>query len=280
MHFCVRGFGCSDRVEAWHLSFLRPLNSLTMQNSREVLPKRFSRFEVHRSRTPVFDSVQDGSVVLVATGYGKEGGPVVRHEYENVLELISGLESGKRKARNGRPPACTKTKNVTRRTVRLGDVVAVGLGAVTGDVQYFLMTENDRKEWRLPVASLRAVVSRACHLTGSVMSKIEWRRLLANDERIWLFRPSECTLDHPSVRKYLKYGRKDGGCQFAAYKIQSRDPWYRTPMPRQPHGFVTGMSQCGPWICLNRTPSLNATNTLYTIRFRSHSSEDEQCAWR
>lgn len=247
--------------------------------ARALLPEWFSRFEVHRSRTPVFDTVQDGSVVVVATGYGNEGSRTVRHEYENVRKLICGLEPRKRKAGTGKTLLPARTKGCAKPTVRLGDVVTIGLGAVTGDVQYFLMTETDRKEWRLPLASLRAVVSRACHLSGSEVSVVEWMRLLNRDERIWLFRPSLSALNYPAVQKYLKYGRRGGGCELAAYKIQARDPWYRPAVPRQPHGFVTGMSQYGPWICLNRMPSLVATNTLYTIRFRRHLSENERFAW-
>jgi hypothetical protein len=33
------------------------------------------------------------------------------------------------------------------------------------------------------------------------------------------------------------------------------------------------MSQC-PWLCINETPSVNATNTLYVVRFLSRNRRD------
>ena len=39
------------------------------------------------------------------------------------------------------------------------------------------------------------------------------------------------------------------------------------------------MAQLGPWICLRAMPRLNATNTLYTVRFRGRLTPDEKAAW-
>ena len=62
-------------------------------------------------------------------------------------------------------------------------------------------------------------------------------------------------------------------------KIRIREPWYRTPLPRNCHGFVSGMSRHGPWISLNMAPRLTATNTLYAITFRAAMSPEQRCAW-
>jgi len=41
---------------------------------------------------------------------------------------------------------------------------------------------------------------------------------------------------------------------------------------------MSGMAQPGPWICLRAMPRLNATNTLYTVRFRGRLTPDEKAA--
>jgi hypothetical protein len=42
---------------------------------------------------------------------------------------------------------------------------------------------------------------------------------------------------------------------------------------------MSGMSHVGPWISLKSMDRLNATNTLYVIRFRELLSAEEKAAW-
>src|SRR5439155_8979632 len=45
-------------------------------------------------------------------------------------------------------------------------------------------------------------------------------------------------------------------------------------MPSVPDAFLSGMSQFGPWLCINETQRVNATNTLYIVRFSSRNRAD------
>lgn len=65
----------------------------------------------------------------------------------------------------------------------------------------------------------------------------------------------------------MDLGVSEGGCNRNAYKVTIREPWYQTPLPLIPDAFLSGMSQHGPWLCINETHRVNATNTLYVVHF-------------
>jgi hypothetical protein len=106
-----------------------------------------------------------------------------------------------------------------------------------------------------------------------------WQKLLEAGARVWLFRPEAHESDIPAVKKYLKRSVSKGGCESSNYKVKSRDPWYQTPLPSRPHGFISGMSKHGPWIAFNGMRSLNATNTLYVINLHDDVGRDEKFGW-
>src|SRR5207245_5143386 len=49
-------------------------------------------------------------------------------------------------------------------------------------------------------------------------------------------------------------------------------------LPLSSHGFISGMCSDGLWICVNEMARLNATNTLYVVRFRDDLSVNERYA--
>ena len=249
---------------------------------RNLLPQRFERFEVYRSRRPAFKPIQDGSVVVVGRGFARAGdGDARRFEYDSPDELIKALPQSDKNipSRGQRRSPRPRLVAIEKGTRKLGDVVRIRLGGVTGDARYFLLTEAQRQEQRLPVDVVRPVLSRARHLVAGEMSRDEWLSLRDGNERVWLFDPPRRLVEHPSVSAYLNLDPSSGGCMRSRYKISSRTPWYRVPLPKRVDGFITGMSQFGPWISLRAMPSLTATNTLYVVTYRDQLSRDGKAAW-
>lgn len=243
---------------------------------RENLTRFFRRIDVHRSQVPMFPSVQEGSVVLVAVGFGTGGGTVHRQKHDSPERLIKflphpvSIDQGS----DGRAAA-----EHTGKTVRLGEIVSIRLGGVTGDADYFLLSESRRQQLELPMRSVRPILTKARHLCTAQIDRTVWETLRERDERIWLFNPPDELLTNAAVKRYLELDELHGGCRRDRYKIRSRSPWYRVPIPERIEGFVSGMSKLGPWICLNRTRNLAASNTLYTIEFRRTSDLELRCAW-
>jgi len=243
---------------------------------RTDLPTLFASLEIHRCRTPIFDSVEEGSIVLLGRGYRGQTKAALRYEYEALTDLVRGFG---RLAQPSRQASISGHVAIQGQGVRLGDIMAVGVGAVTGDASYFLMTDEERRQHELPKSAVVPVVSKSKHIRGAAISAEYWMQLLSAGERVWLFRPRTSVLSHPAVQCYLTLPDADGGCRKNAYKVRNRAPWYLTPLPPRPDAFMSGMSQFGPWICLNGMPRLSATNTLYTVRFRRRLSSDERYAW-
>ncbi len=245
---------------------------------KSEISESFERVEIYRSNRPLFESVQEGSIVLIAFGFGSVENQLSRFEFTQPRELIEALE----KRRSAIPPIPKHGPRTSQDitcldSVRLGDIIDIRLGGVTGAAHYFLLNECQRLDLGLPVKSLRPVLSKARHLIASEITNQEWQFLRDQGQRIWLLDPTPAQLRHSAVKDYL-----DSLTNTAIrerYKIKTREPWYRTPLPRNCQGFVSGMSRHGPWISLNMVPRLTATNTLYTITFREVTSLDAMCAW-
>lgn len=158
-------------------------------------------------------------------------------------------------------------------------MMQIRLGGVTGDAKYFVFSDNARRDHRIPATACRRVISRAHHLLHGVISKRHWQSLCEAGERVWLFDPTPHQAKHKSVATYLRKRPSTGGCNRTAFKVRSRSPWYRTPMPSGIHGFMSGMSSWGPWVVFSEMPDLGATNTLYVVRFLQAVTADERAAW-
>jgi adenine-specific DNA-methyltransferase len=248
---------------------------------RREAPKLFARFHVHRCERPLFDSVLDGCIVVVGYGYRKNPQEHRRFSHDSAEALLARLKKelnplGGRRSFVNLP---RQARSAAPKQRLLGDLLEIRLGGVTGDARYFLLTEARRRELELPVETLRPALSRAGHLVAGRVTKKIWGRLLDAGDRVWLFDPSDEYLQHPAVQKYLNLDERCGGCRRTRYKINSRTPWHRTRLPDPVDGFLSGMTRRGPWLCFSGMPSLTASNTLYTFRFKEDLEEAEKVAW-
>jgi adenine-specific DNA-methyltransferase len=231
---------------------------------RSTIGQRFESVHLFRCRRPLFPDVQEGTMVAIARGYGRGPCKPQRKTFDTAERLIEAMTG----QGIGSPGSCLSGSKLNKDAQRLGDLAQIRLGGVTGDAKFFLMTEARRKAERLPLRAVTPVLTRARHLRSGVLTAAHWEELRRNEERVWLFNPSDAALRTESVARRLQLLEEDGGCRRDAFKIASRSPWYRTPLPAAPHGFLSGMGMAGPWIAFNAVPRLNATNTLYVITFQ------------
>jgi adenine-specific DNA-methyltransferase len=244
---------------------------------RESVRLSFRELSVIRCTTPLFPTVQDGAVVLVARGRGEIPRIVRRVEVDDLDGMTDALES----VALGRVPGGaivvrTLTQSIGTQ-VRLDHLIDIRIGAVTGDATYFLLTEDDRLELGLTMSAVRPVLSRSRHLTVASMDHTNWARLRDAGARVWLFRPTDAVLKHKAVKRYLREG-KDGACNIAGFKISSRELWHRTPLPGRVDGFLSGMSKRLPFLVLRDMNRLSATNTLYVVSFKDAPRKIDRAA--
>jgi adenine-specific DNA-methyltransferase len=254
-----------------HLAFILPSAAEFANYSaaiRQTVRETFSSLEVYRCKRPLFENVQEGTLVAVARGYKAPPCKVTRKYFETREGLIHGLSKSGTQNGHRCPSGNAESSGLT---VTLDQVAEIRLGGVTGDASYFLMNEEKRRALELPKSAVIPVVSKAKHLRHPSLSRKEWNTLKASGQRIWLFNPPVRATKHPKVKHYLELADKAGGCNRSAYKVTIREPWYRTPMPKPPDAFLSGMNQDGPWLSINEMEGLNATNTLYVVTFRSRN---------
>ena len=245
---------------------------------REMCAWSFRELDVHRVSKPMFDEVEDGSVLLVGRGFGEQPSRDVRvFRHATLTTLSTALSTDCAHTNVGR--LRRHDPSLESGEVRMREIAEVRIGAVTGDAHFFLLTESRRLAHGLPRSAVRPVLSKADHIIKSEVDLEAWHDLLDDGKRVWLFDPSEDALEDPSVRAYIDLDAEKGGCHRAAAKVRYRDPWYRVPLPPKFDGFVSGMSQIAPWVMLNRMPGLTISNTLYGVRFRALGNVDEQAAW-
>lgn len=289
-----RGTSIGMRANTWYaflltsVRLLKPGGSLAFvlpaaceyadycKPGREGVTRLFERTDLIRSQRPLFNGVQEGAAILVLRKKGSSAGLFRRHEVKSLDDAVNCLENlDAKKARTCPQPS----RETPASTARMGDVMRVRLGGVTGDAKYFVFSESHRRLHGLPIASVRPVLTRSRHIYQAHVNESHWRELREEDERTWLFDPRPAVVKHPAVRRYLRLAPKNGGCHRDRYKILNRAPWYRTPLLASPHGFISGMSSCGVWMCLNEMPRLNATNTLYVVHFDAELSRTRRYAW-
>ena len=232
---------------------------------RRSVHDTFSSLELYRCKRPLFNGVQEGTIVAVARGYGSGPCMVRRRRFNTSEGLIQALA---RSGQSGGRPCRVKNSKSSTAMVPLKSVATIRLGGITGDASFFLMNEERRMDLSLPSSALTPVLSKARHLRFAPIERERWLELKASGERIWLFNPTPALIrENSKVKRYLYRKAGDGGCNRDAYKVLGRKPWYRTPLLSQADAFMSGMSQEGPWLCLNEMSTLRATNTLYVVTF-------------
>jgi adenine-specific DNA-methyltransferase len=157
---------------------------------RASVIQAFGDIFIIRSARPLFSTVQEGSVVVVARDCRKQPAAVRRIEVDDLNGVIRALDD---LAADRVPPGALVVRSIrtsTHARARLDEIVDIRIGAVTGDASYFLLTENERLEFGLPKVAVRPVLSRSKHLTAAFVTEKDWARLRDEGARVWLFRPT------------------------------------------------------------------------------------------
>jgi adenine-specific DNA-methyltransferase len=147
---------------------------------------------------------------------------------------------------------------------RLGELVDVDVGVVTGDNDYFALSLAEASSHGVQDHT-RPLVSRSAQLAGISYSKREWRKHLASQQRVLLFAPPDADAKHlpQSVRRYLEHGLTIGAHE--GYKCRIRRRWFIVPSQWVPDAFFTRQVHAFPRLVLNRA-NATATDTLHRVR--------------
>ncbi len=153
-----------------------------------------------------------------------------------------------------------------KRIMACKEIFDTEVGLVTGRNEFFMMKEEQVKEWDLEDYTI-PVVSKSNQLKGITFSEIDFHDNSMAQKATHLFLPPDVDFDDlPEVcQKYIKYGEEQGFHE--GYKTRIRKRWYITPSRWVPDAFALRQVGEYPKIILNETGA-SSTDTIHRVRFK------------
>ena len=157
----------------------------------------------------------------------------------------------------------------SRLTKRLGELVDVGIGYVTGANEFFHLSPQEAKRLDIPKRFLRRAVRRSKALSGLHFTSEDWLTAIDSGNAGYLLSISGVTELPASVQHYLEQGKKKRVSE--TYKCRVRSPWYSVPHVYEPDAFLTYMSGVTPRLVTNDARVV-APNTLHVVRLHPQTT--------
>lgn len=250
--------------------------------TRVFLSKFFERITIVTFKKLVFDNIQQEVVLLLCEKHVQGGKGIRVIECENLDELDQ-LDFYAIHESTVKPIDHTTEKwtkyflseeeiNLLRRlrqdhrVITCGDIMEVDVGLVTGRNEFFMLKEEQVKNWNLEDYTI-PVVSKSNQLKGITFSETDFAGNSSAQNSIHLFIPPNQDFDDlPEVcQKYIRYGEEQGFN--LGYKTKIRKRWYITPSLWVPDAFALRQVGDYPKLVLNETGA-SSTDTIHRVRFR------------
>jgi adenine-specific DNA-methyltransferase len=166
-------------------------------------------------------------------------------------------------------------RSVADRMVRLDAYGTPELGTVTGNNDYFTMSEPTRKEHGISERHLTPISPPGTrHLKGLHFSPSQWQELKLAGKRVWLLHP-KATARSKELLAYLEHGRELGVHE--AYKCTVREPWWRPPVVAVPDLFFTYMSHRYPRL-IDNSAKVTFLNSMHGLRLHHDAPAEARAA--
>jgi len=143
----------------------------------------------------------------------------------------------------------------------------VDVGVVTGLNEFFVISEEQAREWGLDRRYLRPLVGRSTYLEGLIFTDEDWR-LMAEKQApsLLLALPDAPLASLPMAEQaYIAYGERQGW--HTGYKCRIRKRWYVTPSAWAPQAFLLRQIHAYPRLIVNEAGAVS-TDTIHRVRMR------------
>lgn len=249
---------------------------------RELFNRRFEKVNIYLLQERIFDNTQEESVIICADGAGKKN-RAVRVEYVSTVEDLSKAiaqvedkaHANGDESRDGgllRALVADEVLEVydelsdSSAVVRLGEWVDTRIGIVTGNNDYFILSQDERKQTGIPERYFVPVIRRSAYVNGLVATNRDLKYLNKEGKRHLLLNPPENLTRTPkSLRKYIEQGEEKG--VNLAWKCKSRDPWYIVPHTYVPEAVMPCMAASWARLMVNHS-SYTCTNNIIRLSWR------------
>jgi len=244
----------------------------------KYLVQHFKNVAIEMFRDKLFDGLGQSTVLLFCDGYGE-----ACHEF--TVTSADNLQSEAKETRtvdlgaigDGRfrlshyllPHAVLSLYNALAahpRVHRLGDVADVGIGYVTGANNFFHLSDDEQREWKIGDKFLRPAILNLRDVEGIAFRQQQWAARREAGEKVHLLAlpPVAKEFLPAPIQRYLHQGEINGVAD--RYKCRTRKFWYVVPHVRVADAFLSYMSGEMPHLVTN-TAGLVAPNTIHLLRF-------------
>lgn len=166
-------------------------------------------------------------------------------------------------------------RSVTDQMARLDTYGTPELGTVTGNNDYFTMSDGARRKYGIREHHVvRISPPGTKHLKGLHFSRAQWEEQKLSGKRVWLLYPKTGARSK-ALAEYLAEGCKQGVDQ--AYKCTVRDPWWRPPVVPVPDLFFTYMSHRYPRL-IDNSAGVTFVNSMHGLRLGADAPSEARCA--
>lgn len=251
--------------------------------TRIFLSKFFERITIITFKKLVFEGIQQEVVMLLCEKKVENGKGIRLIDFERLEDLdtidfaaINGsdvkpvdhsTEKWTKYFLDEKEILLLKSIKEDQRTMPCKDFFATEVGLVTGRNEFFMLNEQQVKEWNLEDYTI-PVVSKSNQLKGITFSDVDFNENSEAQKATHLFLPPDKDFnDLPEeCQKYINYGEEKGFHQ--GYKTRIRKRWYITPSRWIPDGFALRQVGEYPKIVINETGA-SSTDTIHRIRFKA-----------
>jgi adenine-specific DNA-methyltransferase len=249
---------------------------------RELLINRFEKVTIYLLQERIFDGTQEESVIICAEGANRRNKAVYVNHVSTVDELNKAVENAQRSDRTvqgkegdgGWLRGFTDSRSLeiydelteAPQVVRLGEWVETRIGVVTGNNNFFIISQDERKQRDIPEKYFVPVIRRPAYISRLAATNRDLRLIERQGKDFLLLNPPPKLWQMPkSLRKYIEQGEEAG--VHLAWKCKSRKPWYVVPHTYIPKAFIPCMSASWPRVMVNRS-NYTCTNNIIRLSWK------------
>ncbi|ALM26728.1 MULTISPECIES: class I SAM-dependent methyltransferase [Bacillus] len=255
--------------------------------TRIFLSKFFDRITIITFEKLVFENIQQEVILLLCEKKVNKGKGIRVIECEN-LDGLNSIDFVVINGSNVKPIEHSTEKwtkyflnedeilllqslKEDKRVKNCNDYFKTEVGLVTGRNEFFMMKENQVKEWNLEEYTI-PVTGRSNQLKGITFTENDFHENSMEQKAIHLFLPPDEDFEKLPIecQNYIKYGEEKGFHQ--GYKTRIRKRWYITPSRWVPDAFALRQVDGYPKLILNETDA-SSTDTIHRVRFKEGINE-------
>jgi len=159
--------------------------------------------------------------------------------------------------------------------ILFGEIAKVDIGVVTGSNDFFLLSREAIKQWKIEPEFVTKAIRKAADIPGALFTETDWEALQREGEKCYLLRvdlPPDM-LQAYRLWNYILYGQERR--VNSGFKCRTRVPWYAVPYIQIPNIFLTYMANQIPRLVLNEAGAVS-TNTIHGVYLLSPERVNER----